>query len=239
MRDSVLIIVVLVVAIIFIGPTIFQGFSNLGRDLSNWVKYGWEDESTDTDGTGTKSTDQQEKEETSEEYSGSTGVGVIVHYTDGSSKEVSPEGSVFNLPFAVYFDGQEVDYIEWSLAACVDWQGDLTSLKVSGTMQVIAQETGITLRSEGVLKTFYSGDVSDNQWFEIWSFSLDAEEIQYDLSDGDYTLVCSAGLTFEAMFATGNKSSGSASPSANLPITVETDKILAIMCEIQPAVITT
>jgi hypothetical protein len=237
MRDSTMIIIVLVVAVIFIGPIVFQGFSDLSKDLSNWVKYGWQDETTNGDSTTNGGSTDQNK--TGGEYGGSAGVGVIVHYADGSSKEVSPEGSVFNLPFAVYFEGQEVDYIEWSMAACVDWQGDLTNLKVSGTMQVVAQETGTTLRSEGVLKTFYAGDISDNQWFEIWSFSLDAEDIQYSLSDGDYTLVCSAGLDFEAMFTSGNKSTGTASPSTNLPITVETDKIMAIMCEIQPAVITT
>ena len=237
MRDSTLIIVILVVAVIFIGPTIFQGFSNLGKDLSNWVKYGWQDETAN--GGSTTNGGPTDQNKTEGEYGGSAGVGVIVHYADGSSKEVSPEGSVFNLPFAVYFEGQEVDYIEWSLAACVDWQGDLTNLKVSGTMQVVAQETGTTLRSEGVLKTFYAGDISDNQRFEIWSFSLEAEDIQYSLSDGDYILVCSAGLDFEAMFASGNKSTGTASPSTNLPVTVETDKIMAIMCEIQPAVITT
>ena len=237
MRDSTLIIIVVMVAIILIGPTIFEGFSNLGRDLQNWVKYGWE--TTDTfNGNGNGNGESPDQNETGGEHGGSTSIGVVVHYADGSSKEVSPEGSVFNLPFAVYFEGQEVDYIRWSVAASVDWQGDLTNLKVSGTMQVLAQETGTTLRSEGILKNFGPGDIADNQWFEIWSFSLDAEEIQYDLSDGDYTLVCSAGLDFEAMFATGNKSSGTASPSANLPITVETDKILAIMCEIQPAVIT-
>jgi len=239
MKDITLIIIVVLAAVIFIGPTIFQGFSNLGRDLSNWVKYGWQDESTSGNNTDNETTYQEETENPTREYSGSAGVGVTVHYTDGTSKEVSPEGSVFNLPFAVYFDGQDVDYIEWSLAACVDWQGDLTSLKVSGTMQVIAQETGTTLRSEGILKTFYSGDVSDNQWFEIWSFTLEAEDIQYSLSDGSYTLVCSAGLDFEALFTSGNKSMGTASPSTNLPVSVETDKIMAIMCEIQPAVITT
>ena len=239
MRDSTLIIIAVMVAIIFIGPTIFEGFSNLGRDLADWVKYGWEIPDTTEEDLRDGEPSDQDQNETGREYGGSTSIGLVVHYVDGTSKEVSPEGSIFNLPFTVYFEGQEVDYIEWSVAACVDWQGDLTNLKVSGTMQVVAQETGITLRSEGILKTFYSGDISDNQWFEIWSFSLDAEEIQYDLSDGDYTLVCSAGLTFEAAFATGNKSSGSASPSANLPVTVETDKILAIMCEIQPAVITT
>jgi len=235
-RDSTLIIIVVMVAVIFIGPTIFEGFSNLGRDLANWVKYGWE--TTDTTNGDNSRGEPPGQNGTGGEYGGSASIGLVVHYVDGTSKEVSPEGSVFNLPFAVYFEGQEVDYIKWSVAASVDWQGDLSNLKVSGTMQVVAQETDTTLRSEGILKTFYPSDISDNQWFEIWSFSLDAEEIQYDLGDGDYTLVCSAGLTFEAMFTTGNKSSGSASPSANLPITVETDKILAIMCEIQPAVIT-
>jgi RNA 3'-terminal phosphate cyclase len=73
-----------------------------------------------------------------------------------------------------------------------------------------------------------------NAWFEIWSFSLTAEDIEYSLPQtGDYTLTCTINVTATANFSSGLQSVKTASASANLPIRIEVSGITSLLCDIQ------
>ena len=173
---------------------------------------------------------------------GALGVGVTITFADGSMKKVSPENLTLQIfPFAVYFQGQEVSSIRWHTFVYVDWEGDLTSLEISGPMEVTCVETGQLLRREGMLRQYTGSTAPKGQWVDFWSFELEAEEIEYDLSvygSGDYTLRCTSSVTAEAVFASGIQDSKSVSAYANLPISLTTSGLSVLEVDVQPQVFT-
>lgn len=174
--------------------------------------------------------------------SGALGVGVTITFIDGSTREVSPENlSLQIFPFTVYFQGQEVSSIRWHTFVYVDWNGDLTSLEVSGPMEVVCVETGQLLRREGMLRQYSGSTAPKAQWIDFWSFELTADDIEYDLAvhgSGEYTLRCTSTVTAEAMFSSGVSDSKSTSAYANLPISLSTSGLSVLEVDVQPQIFT-
>ncbi|MGB9672012.1 MAG: hypothetical protein ACPLZY_02575, partial [Candidatus Norongarragalinales archaeon] len=112
--------------------------------------------------------------------------------------------------------------------------GTMTSLELKGPMEV-KSNTGVQLRKENMLKTYTQSNLPNKvAWFEMWKFSLTAEDIEYSLPQtGDYTLTCTINVTATAMFSSGTQSVKTASASGNLPIRIEVSGITALLCDIQ------
>lgn len=166
---------------------------------------------------------------------GKLGVGVTVEFFDGTTKTVDPSQIQYTLfPLTVYFQGQPIKSVTWHAYVQVDWVGDLTSLELKGPMEV-RSDTGVLLRKENMLKSYSSSDPPPkNQWFEMWKFSLTAEDIEYSLPQtGDYTLKCSINVTATAMFASGVSSVKTASASGNLPISIQVSGLTVLYADIQ------
>ena len=166
---------------------------------------------------------------------GKLGVGLTIEFADGTTKEVDPSQIQYTLfPLTVYFQGQAIKSVTWHAYAQLDWVGEMTSLQLSGPMTV-KSNTGVTLRSEGMLRTYTSSNMPNkNAWFEIWSFSLTAEDIEYSLPQtGDYTLTCTINVTATANFSNGLQSVKTASASGNLPIHIDASGISSLLCDIQ------
>lgn len=166
---------------------------------------------------------------------GKIGVGMTITFADGSTQTVDPSQIQFTLfPLTVYFQNQPISSITWHAYVQLDWVGDITSLELKGPMEV-KSNTGVTLRKENMLKTYTPGNLPNkNTWFEMWKFSLTADEIEYSLgASGDYTLTCTVNVTATAMFSNGLQSVKTASASGNLPIKIELSGITSLLCDIQ------
>ncbi|MEM3464045.1 MAG: hypothetical protein QXL91_04195 [Candidatus Bathyarchaeia archaeon] len=166
---------------------------------------------------------------------GKIGVGMTITFADGSTQTVDPSQIQFMLfPLTVYFQNQPISSITWHAYVQLDWVGDITSLELKGPMEV-KSNTGVTLRKENMLKTYTPGNLPNkNTWFEMWKFSLTADEIEYSLgASGDYTLTCTVNVTATAMFSNGLQSVKTASASGNLPIKIELSGITSLLCDIQ------
>jgi len=238
MRDAIVLIAIVLIGLMLVGPSLMGGFSDLMDNLSDWVKYGWEDlengssdgngngDGNGEDGNGDTTTEPQDSE-------GQLCMGVTVQFKDGTQHTVGPEEMVFTLfPMTIYFEGKEVSAIWWHCNVLVDWVGDITSFKVTGNMKVTSE--GITLRSENILKTYSSSDLPKNEWFEVWKFGLDALDIEYSLGSGDYTLLGETTLQAEVIFSDGHKETKEATGTANLPIFIEEGTLTVFSVEIQP-----
>jgi len=166
---------------------------------------------------------------------GKLGVGLTIVFADGTTKEVDPSQIQYTLfPLTVYFQGQAIKSVTWHAYVQLDWAGTMTSLQLSGPMTV-KSNTGTTLHSENMLRTYTSSNMPNkNTWFEIWSFSLTADDIQYSLPQtGDYTLTCTVNITATANFSDGLQSVKTASASGNLPIHIDASGISSLLCDIQ------
>lgn len=166
---------------------------------------------------------------------GKIGVGMTITFADGSTQTVDPSQIQFTLfPLTVYFQNQPISSITWHAYVQLDWVGDITSLELKGPMEV-KSNTGVTLRKENMLKTYTPGNLPNkNTWFEMWKFSLTADEIEYSLgASGDYILTCTVNVTATAMFSNGLQSVKTASASGNLPIKIELSGITSLLCDIQ------
>lgn len=98
---------VLIVALVMYGP-ITEGFGNFLNDA--WDTWGDIFEGV-TDGEGF------------------TGIGLKIHYTDGSVKDYEPQGlSLF--PLTIYDDGKEVSRIEPYITLLVEWTGELSNWEI-------------------------------------------------------------------------------------------------------------
>ena len=237
MKDStVLLVVGMVLVVVLVAPSAFKAFGNFASDLLDWVKHGWDDVLPTDGDQKDKETDQDAgTNETRNE--GTVGIGVVLHFKDGSEKTVSPEQSPFTFPFTVYVGGYELDYITYTLQLSVDWEGEMTSFKVTGQLRSKAVEENLVLRQEGLYKEWKSGDMLPrNTWVTVWSFNLDDDDIDMSLPDGDHTLRSSADLTIEAMFASGAKDTktvgGADIPSTDVNVTVVGGGVTALSVQI-------
>lgn len=167
---------------------------------------------------------------------GKVGIGVTVEFADGSIKEVTPS-TLTLIPLTVYFQGQPISKITWNTAVLIDWSGgDLTSLTLSGPMEVKAN-TGIVLRKENTYRAYSGSNMAPkNQLFTYWSFSLEASEIEYDLGGGSFTLTCTISLNATAMFSSGTSDSKSATTSTNVPIEITSAGLSVLQVSITPQI---
>lgn len=236
MRYFITLIAIVFIVVIIAGPSLIGAFSDLGDRLDQWVKYGWEfdtdgndDEVTDGNGDNGDQTDNVTEPHDS---NGQLSMGVTINFMDGTSQTVGPEEMVFTLfPMTIFFEGKEVSEIWWHCYIVVDWVGDIETFKVSGPMKVTSK--GITLKKEGMLKSYSGGELPKNEWFEVWKFGLTALDIEYSLGSGDYTLTSEAIVTAEAMFSDGHKETKEATATTDLPITIEEGALTVFNVEIQ------
>ncbi|MEM3760156.1 MAG: hypothetical protein QXZ02_03475 [Candidatus Bathyarchaeia archaeon] len=166
---------------------------------------------------------------------GKIGVGMTITYADGSTQTVDPSQIQFTLfPLTVYVQNQPISSITWHAYIQLDWVGDMTSLELKGPMEV-KSNTGVTLRKENMLKTYTSSNLPNKgAWFEMWKFTLTANDIEYSLgASGDYTLTCTVNVTATAMFSSGLQSVKTASASGNLPIKIQASGLTALLCDVQ------
>jgi hypothetical protein len=171
---------------------------------------------------------------------GKLGVGLTIEFADGTTKEVDPSQITFTLfPLTVYFQGQAIKSVTWHAYVQLDWTGTLTSLELKGPME-LKSNTGVQLRKENMLKTYTSANLPPKGgWFEMWKFSLTAEEIEYSIPQtGDYTLTCTVSVTATATFSTGLQSVKSASASGNMPIRIDVAGLTALVCDVQAQIFT-
>lgn len=237
MRDAIVLIAIVLIGLMLVGPSLMSGLGDLGKSLSDWVKYGFEDFEdgvSDDNGNGDDNADGNGDNQTeTQDSEGQLCMGVTVQFKDGTQKTVGPEEMVFTLfPMTIYFEGKEVSAIWWKCMVLVDWTGDIASFKVTGNMKVTTE--GITLRSENILKTYSSSDLPKNEWFEVWQFGLDALDIEYSLGSGDYTLLGETTLQAEVIFSDAHKEDKEATGTANLPIFIEEGTLTVFSVEIQP-----
>jgi hypothetical protein len=171
---------------------------------------------------------------------GKLGVGLTIEFADGTTKNIDPSQVQFTLfPLTVYLQGQAIKSVTWHAYVQLDWEGTMTSLELKGPME-LKSNTGVQLRKENMLKTYTSANLpGKGAWFEMWKFSLTAEEIEYNLPQtGDYTLTCTINVTATANFSSGTQSVKTASASANMPIHIDASGITAILCNVQPQIFT-
>jgi hypothetical protein len=171
---------------------------------------------------------------------GKLGVGLTIEFADGTTKDVDPSQIQYTLfPLTVYFQGQAIKSVTWHAYVQLDWEGTMTSLELKGPMEV-KSNTGVQLRKENMLKTYSSSNLPPKGgWFEMWKFSLTAEDIEYSLPQtGDYTLTCTINVTATAMFSSGQQSVKTASASGNMPIHIDASGITAMLCDVQVQIFT-
>jgi hypothetical protein len=208
-------------AFLLIGVLIIVGILYLGL----YQNFQWGEGGTSSNGGSSETSSS----------SGKLGVGMTITFADGSTREVNPSQIQFTLfPLTVYFQDQPISSITWHAYVQLDWTGDMTSLELKGPMEV-KSNTGVQLRKENMLKTYTSANLpSKGVWFEMWKFSLTAQDIEYSLAtSGDYTLTCMINVTATAMFSSGLQSVKTASASGNIPIKIQASGLTALLCDIQ------
>ena len=208
-------------AFLLIGVLIIVGILYLGL----YQNFQWGEGGTSSNGGSSETSSS----------SGKLGVGMTIRFADGSTREVNPSQIQFTLfPLTVYFQDQPISSITWHAYVQLDWTGDMTSLELKGPMEV-KSNTGVQLRKENMLKTYTSANLpSKGVWFEMWKFSLTAQDIEYSLAtSGDYTLTCMINVTATAVFSSGLQSVKTASASGNMPIRIEVSGITSLLCDIQ------
>jgi hypothetical protein len=208
-------------AFLLIGVLIIVGILYLGL----YHNFQWGEGGTSSNGGSSETSSS----------SGKLGVGMTITFADGSTREVNPSQIQFTLfPLTVYFQDQPISSITWHAYVQLDWTGDMTSLELKGPMEV-KSNTGVQLRKENMLKTYTSANLpSKGVWFEMWKFSLTAQDIEYSLAtSGDYTLTCMINVTATAMFSSGLQSVKTASASGNIPIKIQASGLTALLCDIQ------
>ena len=208
-------------AFLLIGVLIIVGILYLGL----YQNFQWGEGGTSSNGGSSETSSS----------SGKLGVGMTITFADGSTREVNPSQIQFTLfPLTVYFQDQPISSITWHAYVQLDWTGDMTSLELKGPMEV-KSNTGVQLRKENMLKTYTSANLpSKGVWFEMWKFSLTAQDIEYSLAtSGDYTLTCMINVTATAVFSSGLQSVKTASASGNMPIRIEVSGITSLLCDIQ------
>jgi len=166
---------------------------------------------------------------------GGAGLGIIITYADGRTKEILPEQIRYSLfPLTVYCEGEPVSKITWVTYVYLDWTGELTCVELKGPMTV-ASNTGVRLRTENMWrKTGVNWNKPPKaDWVEMWRFTLEAADIEAMLSSGTYTLTCTSNVTATATFSTGVSNTLNAVTRANLQIQVQTAGLTVLRVDIQ------
>jgi len=220
------------------------GFSDLGDKLSDWVKYGFDFENGDDtttddgdngngddtgqDGNGDNQTQTQDSE-------GQLCMGVTVQFKDGTQKTVGPEDMVFTLfPMTIYFEGKEVSAIRFYCYMLVDWSGQLNSFRVDGWMQTeIPYEDRFELIQ---IHEVYGDDMPRNEWFSVADMTVQAEDIESLVGDGDWDIRGITYLDVQAVFPS-TTDTRSANAYSDLPISVTSGGLTVFSVEIQPQVL--
>lgn len=207
MREAIVLIAIVLIGLILVGPSLMSGLGDLGENLTDWVKYGFED---GDNGNG-------------DESEGKLSMGVTVQFKDGTQQTVKPEDLVFTLfPMTVYFEDKEVARIKFDCIMLLDWSGELKSFTVDGSI-IIAGETERENEVDTVLKRIeinevYGDEVPRNAWFCVDSIVIEAENIEI-LGDGDWFLRGYTRVDVQAEFpqATDTRS---ATARAEIPISI-------------------
>jgi hypothetical protein len=166
---------------------------------------------------------------------GGAGLGVIITYKDGRTKEILPEQIRYSLfPLTVYCEGEPISKITWVTYVYLDWTGELTCIELKGPMTV-ASNTGVRLRTENMWrKTGVNWNKPPKaDWVEMWRFTLEDVDIEAMLSSGTYTLTCTSNVTATAMFSTGVSNTLNAVARANLQIQVQAAGLSVLRVDIQ------
>lgn len=191
MRNAIILIAVLLIGIMLLGPSFMAGLGDFGESLSDWVKYGWEDQNGDIDTEA-------------EASQGTVSLNAIVQFKDGTQHTVEAEALTFTLfPMTVFFEGKEVERIKWHLGATITWSGDLHGLKISGTLGCWHEETLVD--KDDFIKNYEGTVIQKEEWFPIHDLMVTAEEIDLIVPEGTHTLIVTTQeLTFTATFDSGH-----------------------------------
>lgn len=212
MRDSIVIIAVVLIALLLVGPTFMSGLGDFGDKLAEWVKFG---DGIDENGNGVNDFE-------AEQTQGQMCVGVTVQFKDGTQHTVGPEDITFTLfPFTVFFEDKEVSKIKFYFYMLVDWTGELKSLAVDGNMQI---EVGKTVDYPTLTCGFISinkvyTDVPKNEWFAIGETIIDADKIEV-VGQGDWLIFGHAIVDVSAEFPTATDERH-ADTKFHIPINIE------------------
>ena len=191
MRKAIILIAIVLIAVMLVGPSLMSGLGDLGKELKDFVKYGFEDENGDTDLEA-------------EESEGLISLNAIIQFKDGTQQTVEAEGLVFTLfPMTVFFEGKEVERIKWYLGATVTWAGDLHTLRISGTLGCWFEDALVD--KDDFIKEYEGSVIQKEEWFPIHELMVTSEEIDLVVPEGTHTLIVTTQeLTFTATFDSGN-----------------------------------
>ena len=192
MRNAIILIAIVLIGLMITGPSLMSGLGDLGKQLEDFVKYGFEDFE---DSTGDGDTEGSE---------GTVSLNAIIQFTDGTQHTIEAEDLTFTLfPMTVFFEDKEVERIKWLLGASVRWSGDLQNLKISGTLGCWFEDSMID--KDDFIKTYEGTVIQKEEWFPIHELMVTAEEIDLIVPEGTHTLIVTTQeLTFTATFDSGH-----------------------------------
>ena len=235
MRNAIVLIAIVLIGLMIMGPSLMSGFGDLGEQLGDWVKYGWEDvtdDIVDDNGIDDGNGDENGNGDRSE---GQIGMGITVQFKDGTQHSIEPQDLVFTLfPMTVYFEGREVEAIKWHFWMLVDWAGDLNSFTVKGYLQIEVPEDMGVLKHVDIDKT-YGSDLPKNDWFEVAEIVIIADHIEV-LGDGDHVLRGYGSVEVQAVFP-NTTDDRNARCESNLPISISLGTLTVFSFETQVQVL--
>lgn len=213
-KNTTLIIVAVLVGIIFVGPSVLQAGSDAFKGLGDWVREGFETDTSDTDFwnfTGTQET------------TGFFQISGVVYYVDGSKREFKAD-TFSILPLSIYDEtDKEVAKIVFNIWIQLTFDGqlthwDTTNLYWSAVDGLETVENGNFAKSGS---TWTSGEEKN-----IFSIVIEAGDIEQILhQEAPYTLRTKATCQLNAEFSDGTTEYEEAEATTTWDFTYETDHI--------------
>lgn len=237
-RNALTLIAIVLIGIMLVGPSLMSGLGDLGKDLGDWVKHGWDfdtDDLLDVDGVNGNG-DNGDAEGTE----GTAILNAIVQFKDGTQHTVTQQELTFTLfPLTVFFEGKEVDRILWTLGAEITWEGEITGLRVSGELGCYYEEQ--IIKSQDFQVDYSPTVLEKNEWFAVKELLVTEQDIDAVIPAGTSTLrVTTRQLTFQATFQSGHEETHTLgegyAPVWDMEVTKSADALTILSANLQAGI---
>lgn len=202
MKDTTIVIIVIIVAGVFLFPSLMAGFDNILDDIGDFLKYGFDNENNGLFGA-----------------EGQTGINLKVYYADGTVKELS----IFSTPLYPMLlpDGEQggMERIEADFVATLQYQGTMTNYDSDWTYSLELKDGAGTVKhnfgswTHAVTGDWKSGEpltfkASENPMFSKQTvYRSELEQAMQGQPSGNYRLDFSLAITLTADFDDGTTDS--------------------------------
>lgn len=177
----------LMIVVLLVSPSLINAGSaflgNLGNFARDFINGDWTNESSEG------------------QY---MGIGMTIHFEDGTVKTIKPEEAGFLMPLTVYLDGSPITSIDFQVSCKLTWTGDLTSVLYDSDLDITTDS--YTLKSQNLNDYSPSPLPSSGDWVDTLTLTLTSTEIETYSSDTGVIVVlinADAHLVVDVVFADG------------------------------------